>query len=303
MAITHAGSRIVTAETRKEMKKILGEVQSGEFAKAWICENKTGRKNFPRDARGGTDAADREGRRGVASHDDIPEKEKGDRSPGRPVVFCLSPVRCPLFMKVFTFDTTLRDGTQGEAVSFSAEDKVLIAHKLDELGIDYIEGRLAGVESEGQGILHARQGSEAQALAIGRLRRDALREEHRRERSQCASDSRSRYARCFNFRKELEAARRARAGITEGRKSHADRRHGSLSQANAKKWSTMPSIFSTASKADRGFALRTLEAAQKAGTDVLVLCDTNGGTMTSQLSEICAEVRKHFDGGFRNSHA
>jgi ketol-acid reductoisomerase len=40
------GSRIVTAETRKEMKKILGEVQSGEFAKAWICENKTGRKNF-----------------------------------------------------------------------------------------------------------------------------------------------------------------------------------------------------------------------------------------------------------------
>jgi ketol-acid reductoisomerase len=40
------GPRIVTAETRKEMKKILSEVQSGEFAKAWICENKTGRKNF-----------------------------------------------------------------------------------------------------------------------------------------------------------------------------------------------------------------------------------------------------------------
>jgi 2-isopropylmalate synthase len=47
-------------------------------------------------------------------------------------------------MKVFTFDTTLRDGTQGEAVSFSAEDKVLIAHKLDELGIDYIEGGWPG---------------------------------------------------------------------------------------------------------------------------------------------------------------
>lgn len=40
------GPRVVTAETRKEMKKILGEVQSGEFAKQWISENRTGRKNF-----------------------------------------------------------------------------------------------------------------------------------------------------------------------------------------------------------------------------------------------------------------
>ena len=47
-------------------------------------------------------------------------------------------------MRIFTFDTTLRDGTQGEAVSLSAEDKVLIAHKLDELGIDYIEGGWPG---------------------------------------------------------------------------------------------------------------------------------------------------------------
>ena len=47
-------------------------------------------------------------------------------------------------MRIFTFDTTLRDGTQGEAVSLSAEDKVLVAHKLDELGIDYIEGGWPG---------------------------------------------------------------------------------------------------------------------------------------------------------------
>ena len=47
-------------------------------------------------------------------------------------------------MRVFTFDTTLRDGTQGEAVSFSADDKLLILHKLDELGIDYVEGGWPG---------------------------------------------------------------------------------------------------------------------------------------------------------------
>ena len=47
-------------------------------------------------------------------------------------------------MKIFTFDTTLRDGTQGEAVSFSVEDKLAIAQRLDDLGIDYIEGGWPG---------------------------------------------------------------------------------------------------------------------------------------------------------------
>ena len=43
-------------------------------------------------------------------------------------------------MKIFTFDTTLRDGTQGETVSFSVEDKLMIAQKLDDLGIDEPNG-------------------------------------------------------------------------------------------------------------------------------------------------------------------
>ncbi len=47
-------------------------------------------------------------------------------------------------MKIYTFDTTLRDGTQGESISFSVDDKLIIAQKLDELGIDYIEGGWPG---------------------------------------------------------------------------------------------------------------------------------------------------------------
>ena len=47
-------------------------------------------------------------------------------------------------MKIFTFDTTLRDGTQGESISFSVDDKLIIAQKLDDLGIDYIEGGWPG---------------------------------------------------------------------------------------------------------------------------------------------------------------
>ena len=47
-------------------------------------------------------------------------------------------------MRIYTFDTTLRDGTQGEAVSFSVDDKLIITQKLDDFGIDYIEGGWPG---------------------------------------------------------------------------------------------------------------------------------------------------------------
>src|SRR5262249_51772586 len=48
--------------------------------------------------------------------------------------------------------------------------------------------------------------------------------------------------------------------------------------------------------ANRDFAMRTIDAAKNAGADVIVLCDTNGGTMTTRLAAICADVRKHVDG-------
>ena len=56
-------------------------------------------------------------------------------------------------------------------------------------------------------------------------------------------------------------------------------------------------------KGDRDFALRTLEAAAKAGADVLVLCDTNGGTLPNELGEIVADVRKKFSRRDRHPHA
>jgi len=53
-------------------------------------------------------------------------------------------------MKIHTFDTTLRDGTQGESISFSVDDKLIITQKLDELGIDYIEGGWPGSNPKDQ---------------------------------------------------------------------------------------------------------------------------------------------------------
>src|SRR5580658_9971038 len=76
-------------------------------------------------------------------------------------------------MRVFTFDTTLRDGTQGESVSFSADDKLLIAQKLDELGIDYIEGGWPGSnfkDKEFFALAHGLKLKHARLVAFGATR-------------------------------------------------------------------------------------------------------------------------------------
>src|SRR5690242_1342885 len=76
-------------------------------------------------------------------------------------------------MKIFTFDTTLRDGTQGEAVSFSVDDKLVIAQKLDDFGIDYIEGGWPGSNPKDRDFFARAKGVEfkhAKLVAFGSTR-------------------------------------------------------------------------------------------------------------------------------------
>ena len=75
------GPRIVNEQTRAEMKKILAEIQSGEFAREWIDENKTGRKKFlaMREA-ARNQPIEKVGAR-AARDDDVPEEEEGSRRP------------------------------------------------------------------------------------------------------------------------------------------------------------------------------------------------------------------------------
>ena len=147
------------------MKKILAEIQSGEFASQWIDENKTGRQKFLA-MREAAHNQTRSKTVGSELRDMMPflKKKKGSRRTcsvvTRQACRDLSQRQWPvILMKIFTFDTTLRDGTQGESISFSVDDKLIIAQKLDELGIDYIEGGWPGSQPQGQGILRARRAS------------------------------------------------------------------------------------------------------------------------------------------------
>jgi len=199
-------------------------------------------------------------------------------------------------MKIFTFDTTLRDGTQGEAISFSVDDKLTIAQKLDELGIDYIEGGWPGSNPKDRDFFDRARHLElkhARLTAFGatRFARNPVEE----DRNVAALlDAGTPAVSIFGKSWDLHVTRALGITLEENLKLIADtvkylKDHGKEVIYDAEH-------FFDGYTADPAYALQTLAAAKEAGADVLCLCDTNGGTLTRRIEEVVSEVRKHFDG-------
>ena len=199
-------------------------------------------------------------------------------------------------MRIHTFDTTLRDGTQGEAVSFSVDDKILIARKLDELGIDYIEGGWPGSNPRDREFFARAKDlrlNHAKLTAFGstRFAKNPVHEDR-------------------NVRELLEAETPVISIFGKSWDLHVHRALGISEDENLALISETVRYLKEHGREvvydaehffdgyihNRDFALRTLEAAHKAGADVLCLCDTNGGTATTKLAGIVADVRSRFDG-------
>jgi 2-isopropylmalate synthase len=199
-------------------------------------------------------------------------------------------------MKIFTFDTTLRDGTQGESVSFSVEDKLLIAQKLDELGIDYIEGGWPGSNPKDKDFF-ARACDlnlkHAKLTAFGSTR-FAKNPVHEDRNVLALVSAGTPVVSIFGKSWELHTTRAL--GITEEENLKLISETVKYMKDHGKEVVYDAEHFFDGYASNPDFALRTLEAAQRAGADVLCLCDTNGGMLTGRLVEIVAEVRKRFDG-------
>jgi len=200
-------------------------------------------------------------------------------------------------MKISTFDTTLRDGSQGESISFSVDDKLLIAQKLDELGIDYIEGGWPGSNPKDKDFF-ARAASELQlrharltAFGATRFARHTV-EEDRSVQSLIAAGTPV----VSIFGKSWDLHTTYALGITEEENLKLIYETVKYLKDHGKEVVYDAEHFFDGYHANAAFALRTLEAARDAGADVLCLCDTNGGTLTGRLAEIVADVRKRFDG-------
>ena len=199
-------------------------------------------------------------------------------------------------MKIATFDTTLRDGTQGESVSFSAEDKLLIAQKLDELGIDYIEGGWPGSNPKDKAFFERARDlrlAHAKLTAFGstRLAKNSVEEDPNvRELIAARTPVVSIFGKTWDFH-----VRRA-LGITEDENLALIADTVRFLKKNGREVVYDAEHFFDGYLANPSYALKTLEAARNAGADVLCMCDTNGGTMPMQVAEIVAAVRSRFDG-------
>jgi len=199
-------------------------------------------------------------------------------------------------MRIHTFDTTLRDGTQGEAVSFSVDDKLVIAQKLDELGIDYVEGGWPGSNPKDKEFFARARDlklNHAKLTAFGstRFSKNPVKQDPNvRALLEAETPAISIFGKSWN----LHVARALAISEEENLKLISEtvrylKDHGREVIYDAEH-------FFDGFNADPDFALRTLDAAKQAGADVLCLCDTNGGNLTHRITEVVAEVRKRFDG-------
>src|SRR3954454_5967847 len=199
-------------------------------------------------------------------------------------------------MKIHTFDTTLRDGTQGESISFSVDDKLIIATKLDELGIDYIEGGWPGSNPKDAEFFKRAADlplQHARLVAFGSTR-FAKNPVHEDRNVRALVEAGTPVVSIFGKTWDLHVKRALGITNEENLVLIADtvlyiKDHGKEVVYDAEH-------FFDGYVANPEYAMQTLEAARDAGADVLCLCDTNGGMVTPRLVEIIAEVRCRFDG-------
>jgi 2-isopropylmalate synthase len=188
------------------------------------------------------------------------------------------------------YDTTLRDGTQGEDVSFSVDDKLQIARMLDELGIHYIEGGWPGSNPKDLEFFRRAAGLEfnhAKIAAFGSTRRP---DKRAKDDPNLAALLESETPVVTIFGKTWLLHVRNALQISDELNLEMIAESVAYLKANRREVIYDAEHFFDGYKHDREYALRTIRAAEEGGADALVLCDTNGGTMPYEVDEIVAEI-------------
>ncbi|MFD5018112.1 citramalate synthase [Paenibacillus sp. NPDC058367] len=199
------------------------------------------------------------------------------------------------------FDTTLRDGTQGEGISLSADDKLKIAKKLDDLGVHYIEGGIPG--SNNKDIEFFKRVKElhlnAKITAFGSTRR---------KNSLAENDD--------NLKRMIDAGVPAATLVGKSWDFHVHTALQTTLEENLAmigdsisylKRKGLEVIFDAEHffdgyKNNPEYAAAVLSKAQEAGADWLVMCDTNGGTLPFEIHEIVTALAGQLPGANLGIH-
>jgi 2-isopropylmalate synthase len=196
---------------------------------------------------------------------------------------------------IVIYDTTLRDGAQGEGLSFSVEDKIKIALKLDEMGFHYIEGGWPGSNPKDitffQRIRNYRF-KNARIASFGSTRKPGV--------EACAD---------FNLKCILEAGTPVATIVGKSWDFHVkhalqttlSENLGMIRDSVAYLKSKGLTVFYDAEhffdayKENPAYALATLRAAGEAGAAVLVLCDTNGGSLPHEITSVISHLSREIE--------
>ena len=198
--------------------------------------------------------------------------------------------------KIYIFDTLLRDGTQSADISFSLEDKLRIAQELDRFGIDYIEGGWPGSNPKDQLFFEQAASlpfQHAKLVAFGSTRRAKFSAE-KDPNLKALLDAKTPAVAIFGKSWTLHVKKALKVSLDENVRMIAD--SIAYMKKNGKEVIYDAEHFFDGYKEDPDYALKTLQAAEKAGADTLVLCDTNGGTQTLELLYIIKEVLQRVKG-------
>jgi len=186
--------------------------------------------------------------------------------------------------RIQMYDTTLRDGSQGEGVNFSLQDKLLITAKLDELGFDYVEGGYPLSNQKDEEYFKRAAEMELQYVkvtAFGMTRRRGVTADQD-EGMQALRDSRAPVITLVGKSWDLHVTEVL--GVDEEENLAMIRDSVAFLKECGREVIYDAEHFFDGYRLNAEFALRTIQAAQESGAEIVVLCDTNGGTLPDGIA-------------------
>jgi 2-isopropylmalate synthase len=195
--------------------------------------------------------------------------------------------------RVTLYDTTLRDGTQGTGISFSVLDKIRVAEKLDEFGIDYIEGGWPGSnpkDAEFFAEAAKRSWKHARLAAFGMTRRGNTRVEDDAQ-VKALLDAQTPVVCVVGKTWPLHVEHVFKVSLEENLAMIRD----TVAHLKSKGREVLYDAehFFDAYKDTPDYALATIKAASDAGADLVVLCETNGGNLPNFIEETTRRAIAH----------
>jgi len=194
--------------------------------------------------------------------------------------------------KVELYDTTLRDGTQQEGISLSVEDKLAITERLDQLGIDVIEGGYAGANPKDDEYFQRVQSLDlkhAQIAAFGNTRRANVSPESD-PTLKALLDTNAPVVTLVGKSSEYQVRDVLQTSLEENLAMIAD--SVTYIKAQGRRVFFDAEHFFDGYKMNREYAIQALRVAMDSGAERLIVCDTNGGTLPSEVAAIVKQIKE-----------